>query len=62
MGLLPQHLLNPEAREEALRTGRTRDLLDASERLQPAPGRVRTVRLPEWKSDQYIVLDRFAAY
>ena len=64
MGLLPQHLLNPEAlRQEALRTGKdpaTFSMRQSDFNRRPVGCGPFIFR--EWKSDQYIVLDRFAAY
>jgi len=64
MGLLPEHLLNAEAlRQEALRTGKD----PAAFSLRQSEFNRRPVGcgpfvFREWKSDQYITLDRFARY
>jgi ABC-type transport system substrate-binding protein len=64
MGILPEHLLNAEAlRKEALRAGKnpaTFSLRDSAFNRHPigcGPFRFRL-----WKSDQYIILDRFHEY
>jgi ABC-type transport system substrate-binding protein len=64
MGILPAHLLNSEAlREEARRRGLDPDkfTLRQSEFTRRPLG-CGPFRFREWKSDQYIVLDRFEDY
>ena len=64
MGLLPQHLLNPEAlRQEALRSGKdpaTFSIRQSDFNRRPVGCGPFVFR--EWKSDQFIALDRFADY
>jgi len=64
MGLLPQHLLNSEAlRQEALSTGKdpaTFSMRQSDFNRRPVGCGPFVFR--EWKSDQYIALDRFADY
>ncbi len=64
MGILPEHLLNREAlKEEAKRRGRDLDnfsLRDSSFNRHPIG--CGPFRFVEWKSDQYIVLERFEHY
>jgi ABC-type transport system substrate-binding protein len=64
MGILPEHLLNAEAlRKEALRAGKnpaTFSLRDSTFNRHPVGCGPFRFRL--WKSDQYIILDRFHDY
>jgi len=64
MGLLPEHLLNPDRlREEALRAGRDPvafSMRQSEFNRRPVGSGPFVFR--EWKSDQYIILDRFADY
>ena len=64
MGILPEHLLNREAlKEEAKRRGRDLDnfsLRDSSFNRHPIG--CGPFKFVEWKSDQYIVLERFEHY
>jgi len=64
MGLLPEHLLNPDRlRQEALRAGKdpTAFSIRQSEFNRRPVGSGPFV-FREWKSDQHIILDRFADY
>jgi ABC-type transport system substrate-binding protein len=64
MGILPAHLLNSEAlRQEAMRRGLDPEkfTLRQSE-FSRRPLGCGPFRFREWKSDQYIVLDRFEDY
>ncbi len=64
MGILPEHLLNDEAlKKEAIQSGR--DPKEASmrqSRLNRHPIGCGPFVFKEWKSDQYILLDRYNQY
>ena len=64
MGVLPKHLLNPEAlRKEAVESGKnpeTFSMRDSTFNRRPVG--CGPFKFREWKSDQFVVLDRFDAY
>ena len=64
MGILPEHLLNPEAlRDEARRRGLDQENMSIRQsNFNRDPIGCGPFRFREWKSDQYILLDRFDAY
>ena len=64
MGILPQHLLNDEAlRKEALSRGLDPDKFSVRQsRFNRNPVGCGPFVFQEWKSDQYITLDRFGGY
>ena len=64
MGILPEHLLNDEAiKEEARRRGRDPDKFSMRQsEFNRNPVGCGPFRFREWKSDQYIRLDRFDQY
>jgi ABC-type transport system substrate-binding protein len=64
MGLLPEHLLNAQTlRQEALRTGADpADFGVRQSEFNRRPVGCGPFVFREWKSDQYITLDRFPAY
>ncbi len=64
MGLLPEHLLNEDRlRQEALRTGRDPAAFSMRQsEFNRRPVGSGPFVFREWKSDQYITLDRFAEY
>jgi ABC-type transport system substrate-binding protein len=64
MGLLPEHLLNAQAlRQEALRAGMDPEGFSLRQsQFNRQPIGCGPFRFREWKSDQYIALDRFAEY
>ena len=64
MGILPAHLLNADAlREEAKRRGMDPETFSLRQsELTRKPIGCGPFRFREWKSDQYIVLDRFEDY
>ncbi|MGD8386241.1 MAG: peptide-binding protein [Desulfobacteraceae bacterium] len=64
MGVLPEHLLNEEAlRQEALRLGKDPESFTMRQsRFNRDPIGCGPFRFKEWRSDQYILLDRFEDY
>ena len=64
MGILPEHLLNDEAlRAEALRLGKDPEKFSMRQsRFNRRPIGSGPFVFREWKSDQYIALDRFEQY
>jgi ABC-type transport system substrate-binding protein len=64
MGILPEHLLNDNAlKEEALRLGKDPDKFSVRQSgFSRRPIGCGPFVFREWKSDQYIVLDRFDEY
>ncbi len=64
MGILPMHLLNPEAlRKEAVRRGKDPDKFTLREsEFNQRPVGSGAFRFREWRSGQYILLDRFEDY
>jgi ABC-type transport system substrate-binding protein len=64
MGILPEHLLSPEAlKEEALRAGKDSDGFTMRQsHFNRNPVGCGPFRFIEWKSDQYIRLTRFEHY
>jgi ABC-type transport system substrate-binding protein len=64
IGILPAHLLNPEAlRQEAIRRGRDPENFTLREsEFNRRPVGCGPFRFREWKSGQYILLDRFQDY
>ncbi|MBW1861307.1 MAG: peptide ABC transporter substrate-binding protein [Deltaproteobacteria bacterium] len=64
MGILPEHLLNDEAlRAEALRLGKDPEKFSIRQsRFNRHPVGCGPFVFQEWKSDQYIILDRFDEY
>jgi ABC-type transport system substrate-binding protein len=64
MGLLPEHLLNEERlRQEALRAGKDPAAFSMRQsEFSRRPVGSGPFVFREWKSDQYIILDRFADY
>jgi ABC-type transport system substrate-binding protein len=64
MGILPEHLLNAEAlRAEALRTGQDPDAFSIRQSgFNRRPVGCGAYVFREWRSDQYIVLDRFPEF
>ncbi|MGE5254709.1 MAG: ABC transporter substrate-binding protein, partial [Planctomycetaceae bacterium] len=64
IGILPAHLLNPEAlRQEAIRRGRDPEKFTLREsEFNRRPVGCGPFRFREWKSAQYILLDRFPDY
>ncbi|MFQ5532831.1 MAG: ABC transporter substrate-binding protein [Candidatus Methylomirabilales bacterium] len=64
MGILPEHLLNRERlREEAIRAGRDPDNFSVRDsRFNRGPIGTGPFQFVEWKSDQYIRLERFDDY
>ena len=64
MGILPEHLLNEQAlKKEALRLGKDSDTFSMRQStFNRKPIGCGPFRFREWKSDQYIVLDRFDDY
>ncbi len=64
MGILPEHLLNQQAlKQEAGRYGKDPDSFSMRHsNFNREPIGCGPFRFREWKSDQYIVLDRFAGY
>lgn len=64
MGILPEHLLNDEAmKEEARRRGRDPDKFSMRQsEFNRNPVGCGPFRFREWKSDQFIRLDRFDRY
>jgi ABC-type transport system substrate-binding protein len=64
MGILPEHLLNEQAlKEEALRLGKDSDTFSMRQStFNRKPIGCGPFRFREWKSDQYITLDRFDDY
>ena len=64
MGILPEHLLNDEAlRDEAIRVGKDLEKFSMRQsRFNRHPIGCGPFVFREWKSDQYIILDRFDDY
>lgn len=64
MGILPEHLLNKEAlRQEAVRKGKAPNKFTLRESgFGRNPVGCGPFRFKEWKSDQYILLERFDQY
>lgn len=64
MGILPEHLLNAQALEkEALRTGKAPHAFSMRQSsFNRHPVGCGPFKFREWKSDQYIALDRFDGY
>ena len=64
MGILPEHLLNRKAlKEEAIRRGMDPDKFTIRDsEFNRHPVGCGPYRFKEWKSDQYIVLERFEDY
>jgi ABC-type transport system substrate-binding protein len=64
MGILPEHLLNEQAlKKEALRLGKDSDIFSMRQStFNRKPIGCGPFRFRQWKSDQYIVLDRFDDY
>jgi len=64
MGILPEHLLNPSAlAEEARRRDLDPDTMTVREsEFNRTPVGCGPFRFRQWKSDQFILLDRFADY
>ncbi len=64
MGILPEHLLNQQAlKTEAMRLGKDPDSFSMRHsNFNRQPIGCGPFRFREWKSDQYIVLDRFDDY
>jgi ABC-type transport system substrate-binding protein len=64
MGILPEHLLNNEAlRDEAIRLGKDPEKFSMRQSsFNRNPIGCGPFVFREWKSDQYIILDRFADY
>ncbi len=64
MGILPEHLLNPKAlKKEAIRLGKDPKSYSLRQStFNRKPIGCGPFRFREWKSDQYIVLDRFDDY
>ncbi len=64
MGILPEHLLNEQAlKKEALRLGKDSDTFSMRQStFSRKPVGCGPFRFREWKSDQYIALDRFDDY
>lgn len=64
MGILPEHLLNPEAlRREAVQLGKDPNAFSMRQSaFNRRPIGSGPFRFREWKSDQYIALDRFEGY
>jgi peptide/nickel transport system substrate-binding protein len=64
MGILPRHLLNPEAlKKEAVRLGKDPEKFTLREsEFNRHPVGCGAFRFQEWKSGQYILLDRFEDY
>ena len=64
MGILPEHLLNREAlREEARRRGLAAETISIRQsHFNRNPAGCGPFAFREWKSDQYILLDRFEEY
>jgi ABC-type transport system substrate-binding protein len=64
MGILPEHLLNDKAlKEEALRLGKDPDKFSVRQSgFNRHPIGCGPFVFREWKSDQYIILDRFDKY
>lgn len=64
MGILPRHLLNPEAlKKEAIRQGKDPKKFTLREsEFNRRPVGCGAFRFHEWKSGQYIILDRFRDY
>jgi ABC-type transport system substrate-binding protein len=64
MGILPEHLLNQQAlKTEAMRRGKDPDSFSMRHsNFNRQPIGCGPFRFREWKSDQYIVLDRFDDY
>ena len=64
MGILPEHLLNAQAlRKEALRLGKDPETFSMRQSaFNRHPVGCGPFRFREWKSDQFIILDRFDRY
>ncbi len=64
MGILPEHLLNEQVlKKEALRLGKDSDTFSMRQStFNRKPIGCGPFKFREWKSDQYIVLDRFDDY
>jgi len=64
MGILPSHLLNAQVlRNEAMRRGMDADKLTLRQsQFNRRPVGCGPFRFREWKSDQYIILDRYEDY
>ena len=64
MGILPRHLLNPEAlRKEAVRRGKDPEKFTLREsEFNQRPVGSGAFRFREWRSGQYVLLDRFEDY
>ena len=64
MGILPRHLLNPEAlKKEAIRLGKDPEKFTLREsEFNRKPLGCGAFRFQEWKSGQYILMDRFEDY
>jgi ABC-type transport system substrate-binding protein len=64
MGMLPEHLLNDEAlKKEAIRSGKNPEAFSMRQsRFNRHPIGCGPFKFKEWKSDQYILLDRFDQY
>jgi ABC-type transport system substrate-binding protein len=64
MGILPEHLLNKESlRREAIQSGKDPEKFSMREsRFNRHPTGCGPFRMKEWKSDQYILLDRYDQY
>ena len=64
MGILPEHLLNrPALQDEALRSGlKLGNISIRNSSFNRSPIGCGPFRFREWKSDQYILLDRFEDY
>ncbi len=64
MGILPEHLLNDKAlREEALRLGKDAEKFSMRQsKFNRRPMGCGPFVFREWKSDRYIILDRFDEY
>jgi ABC-type transport system substrate-binding protein len=64
MGILPEHLLNEETlRKEAIQSGKDPEKFSMRQsRFNRHPIGCGPFRFKEWKSDQYILLDRYDQY
>ncbi len=64
MGILPEHLLNAEAlKKEAVRLGKDPDTFTMRQSgFSRRPIGCGPFKFTQWKSDQYIILDRFEDY
>jgi ABC-type transport system substrate-binding protein len=64
MGILPEHLLNDESlRKEAIQSGKDPEKFSMRQsRFNRHPIGCGPFRFKEWKSDQYILLDRYDQY